>query len=209
MLNALQFSQRFPAPLRAEKDAWRELAALWNMAPGDGEPCAELQRQQLHCFRGPGSTLAQIRQLGRPGIVTLHDESGRPMYALLTGLGTQAATLRMGSASQTVSLTTLAQLWQGDFATLWRAPAGYHNRIVDGSSGPAVDRLATQLAVLRGEAPPVVSQAYNERLRAAVRAFQRAQGLTADGVAGPTTFMQLNRATGVEEPRLQIDPIAD
>ena len=35
-----------------------------------------------------------------------------------------------------------------------------------------------------------------------VQSFQTAQGLKADGIAGPTTFMLLNRATGVDEPRL-------
>ena len=35
-----------------------------------------------------------------------------------------------------------------------------------------------------------------------VAAFQRAQGLTADGLAGAMTLMQLNRASGVDEPRL-------
>ena len=40
-------------------------------------------------------------------------------------------------------------------------------------------------------------------LKSRIAAFQLAQGLTADGVAGATTFMQLNRATGVDEPRLK------
>jgi general secretion pathway protein A len=35
-----------------------------------------------------------------------------------------------------------------------------------------------------------------------VSTFQRAQGLKPDGIAGPTTFMQLNRVSGVDEPRL-------
>ena len=35
-----------------------------------------------------------------------------------------------------------------------------------------------------------------------IRLAQLAQGLRPDGIAGPTTFMQLNRATGVDEPRL-------
>ena len=205
LLSAAEFAQRFAAPIRSEKEAWRELATSWNAAPGESDPCAELQRQQLHCFRNPTSTLAQIRQLGRPGFVTLRDEAGKPMYALLTGLDAQAATLRMAGVSKTVSLATLAQLWQGDFATLWRAPQGYQNRVLDGSTGPVVDRLATQLAVLRGDPPPVLNQSFDESLRSAVRAFQLAHGLTADGVAGPTTFMQLNRATGVAEPRLQTE----
>ena len=39
-----------------------------------------------------------------------------------------------------------------------------------------------------------------------VLAFQLAQGLPADGRPGPMTFMQLNRAAGVDEPRLQTAP---
>ena len=39
-------------------------------------------------------------------------------------------------------------------------------------------------------------------LRAKVVRFQTANGLSAVGKAGPTTFMQLNRATGIDEPRL-------
>lgn len=35
-----------------------------------------------------------------------------------------------------------------------------------------------------------------------VFAFQLAQGLSPDGLAGPQTLMQLNRATGIDEPKL-------
>ena len=39
-------------------------------------------------------------------------------------------------------------------------------------------------------------------LRARVVAFQTAQGLKPDGLVGPITLMQINRASGVDEPRL-------
>ena len=42
----------------------------------------------------------------------------------------------------------------------------------------------------------------DSNLRGRLQAFQRAQGLAPDGLAGPMTFMLLNRATGVDEPRL-------
>src|SRR5439155_128859 len=77
------------------------------------------------------SNLALIRQLARPGIVTLSDENGQPAHALLTGLSPQSATLRMGGVSQTVSLASLARLWRGDFATYWRVPPGYQSGIVE------------------------------------------------------------------------------
>lgn len=187
---------------RDEKQAWRELAPAWMVAVDDGDPCQAAQRHQVQCFRTASSTLALIRQLGRPGILTLRDADSAPVYAVLTGLTDRTATLRMGGVSQTVSLAILATLWQGDFATLWRAPPGYAGMVGTGSSGALVDRLAEQLAALDGGSRPAGGQPFDAALRARVHAFQLAQGLKADGRAGPTTFMQLNRASGVNEPRL-------
>jgi general secretion pathway protein A len=102
---------------------------------------------------------------------------------------------------------SLANVWQGDFGTFWRAPEGYAGVLADGARGPAVDLLATQLAALRGEAAPAAGQTYSAALRARVQAFQLSQGIQADGRAGPTTFMQLARATGTSrEPRLDSAP---
>jgi len=202
-LVATDLKTRFPSLLRNERDAWRELAPAWKLAMADGDPCVAAQRQQVQCFKSASSNLALIRQLARPGIVTLNDDNGQPVHALLTGLTHQSATLRMGGVSQTVSLPSLAQLWRGDFATYWRAPPGYQNRIVEADAGPAAEWLAAQLAALDGSAASVDKPLSDAALKSQVSAFQLAQGLKADGLAGPTTFMQLNRATGVDEPRLQ------
>ena len=83
-----------PALLRDADRAWRELAQAWQLAPGEGEPCKAFARQQVYCFnRKLGLPL--IRQLGRPGILTLTGDGGAPAYALLTGLGADRATLRV------------------------------------------------------------------------------------------------------------------
>ncbi len=193
---------------RDEKQAWRELAPAWQLTLGDGDPCPAAQRQLVPCFKTPNSTLALIRQLGRPGILTLRDGNAAPVYAVLTGLTDKLASLRMNGASQTVSLAVLATLWQGDFATLWRAPEGYTGLIGPGSTGPVVDRLAAQLAALDGSAAPAAGQPFDAALKARVHAFQLAQGLKPDGRAGPTTFMQLNRAHGTDEPRLSMSAAA-
>ena len=193
---------------RDEKQAWRELAPAWQLALGDGDPCPAAQRQQVPCFKIASSTLALIRQLGRPGILTLRDGDAAPVYAVLTGLTDNIASLRMNGATQTVSMAVLATLWQGDFATLWRAPEGYTGLIGPGSTGPVVDRLAAQLAALGGSAPPATGQPFDAALKARVHAFQLAQGLKPDGRAGPTTFMQLNRVRGTAEPRLSIPAAA-
>jgi general secretion pathway protein A len=195
-----------PAALLSDDDqAWRELAKGWKLAPGEGDPCRLLQREQVHCFSRE-MNLALIRQLGRPGIVTLDAQSGAPSYALLTALSADSATLRAGDSEQTVTLPALAARWRGGFSTLWRAPPGYSGRIADREGGAVVDWLAATLARLDGQPAPTGRQTLDPALKSRVMAFQLAQGLPADGRPGPMTFMQLNRVAGVDEPRLQTPP---
>ena len=196
-----QLAALFSHKQGSERKAWQELAQLWKLPAADGDPCEQAPQVQIHCFRSSRG-LGLIRQLDRPGILTLNDENGRAVYALLIGLGSQGATLSMGGVSQTVPLSILQKVWRGDFSTFWRAPPGYAQSIVDGNAGPLVDGLATRLAMARGEPVTADKHTYDAAFKAKVAAFQQAHGLRPDGVAGPTTFMQLNRVTGVEEPRL-------
>jgi len=192
-----------PTLLRSESEAWRELAQAWALSLPAGDPCPALAREQVLCF-SKNMGLPLIRQLGRPGIVTLDAETVQPSYAILIGLTDQTATLRAAGTEQTVTLTALARRWHGDFATLWRAPAGYHEA-VDGQGGPALVWVATRLSAARGAPAPTGDVRLDARLRAEIRAFQVAQGLPADGRLGPLTYMQLNRASGIDEPRLRTE----
>jgi len=202
-LAATELQTRFKSVTRSEREAWRELAPLWSLSVGEADPCQAAQRSQVLCFKTSDGTLALIRQLDRPGILTLQDDNERQVYALLVGLTPHSARLRMGGVTQTVTLVSLARMWRGDFATFWRAPPGYANTIADGNSGPAVEWLAVQLTKLDGEAVPTDKRSRDATLRAKITEFQLAHGIKADGLAGPATFMQLNRAVGIEEPRLQ------
>lgn len=194
-----------PVLLRDEGQAWRELAQAWKLPLPDaaGNPCAALAREGVQCYQKTLG-LPLIRQLGRPGIVTLDADSGQPSYAVLVALTEQSATLQAAGTEQTVTLAALAQRWKGDFATLWRTPAGQLER--DGSSGPGVDWIAARLATARGEPAPAAGARLDARLQEQLRAFQVAQGLPADGRPGPLTYMQLNRVAGVDEPRLRTQP---
>jgi general secretion pathway protein A len=189
----------FAAAAADETQAWRALAGLWGASLGAGDPCGVALEQSLHCYRTRGG-LGPIRQLGRPGIVRLADEKGHATHVLLIGLSDDSATLRVAGADRKVPLAQLARAWRGEFATLWRAPPGYRSGQLIGSSGPLAPWLNERLAMSDAAA---ARPAGAETLATRVFAFQLAHGLDPDGQAGPLTMMQINRASGVDEPRLR------
>jgi general secretion pathway protein A len=184
--------------------AWNALAPIWQLADNTPDPCASAATQQLQCVRTGHLTLALLRQLGRPGIVSLQGANGAPAYAVLVGLDGQTATLRVGISEHRVRLTALARLWNGEFATFWRAPTGYSPTAPGGSAPAMFQELERQLAQLdRTTLPSGTTTGLDAALKERVRDFQRAHGLEPDGQPGPLTFMQIESALGGPAPRLQ------
>jgi general secretion pathway protein A len=184
--------------------AWRELAPAWKLPAAGVPPCQAAAAQQLRCFTASNLTVPLLRQIDRPGILTLQLGNKAPVYALLTGLGPQNATLEVAGQRHTVTLLALGGLWRGEFATFWRPPPGYADDATDlrdGSTGKAVDWLAGRLAVLDGQSA-AAPMGFDAAMKARVQAFQRANGLQPDGKPGPMTLMQIGRATGADDPRL-------
>ncbi len=189
--------------------AWRALAPAWKLTIADGDPCVAASAQQLQCYRSGSLSVPLLRQLDRPGILTLHAGNGPPVHAVLVGLDDQTATLQDAAGLHTVRLVSLGGLWRGEFATYWRPPPGYTPGLQGDSAIPVIRQLASQLAALEGAPVPLAYASpplLDAFLRARVRAFQRAQGLDADGQPGPLTFMQIDTATNADAPRLQTQP---
>ena len=176
-----------------EREAWRALAAHWGVPSGPGLPCGAEADAALQCHRGNGS-LGLLRQLDRPAVLTLTG-AGRTGHVVLIGLDERRAMLRGPAGTRTVDLQALAGRWQGAFQTLYRRPPEAPAGDV-GAPPPAGAWLRAHLDRLQAGRP-------GEPLAQRVAAFQLAHGLEPDGKPGPETYMQLNRALGVDEPRLQ------
>ena len=125
--------------------------------------------------------------------------------ASCTALNNASATLQLGAERRTISVVQLARQFDGGFTTLWRAPQTYRGRIEFGDRGAEVDWLATQLSKLGGTGAPPSNLPFDPKMARQVREFQFAQGLKVDGLVGPLTIMQLNRAAGVDEPHLNVN----
>ena len=180
------------------REPQRALAEAWGLTVREGaDACDAARPQQAQCFRSDAG-LAALRQLDRPAVLSLQVGDGPARQALLTGLGQDAALLQFGDRVARVALADLAQVWRGEFVTLWRTPPGYRGRLSSSDRGPAADWLAQRLGV----AADADADRREAQLRSRLYAFQLAQGVKPDGVAGATTLMLLNRATGVAEPQL-------
>jgi general secretion pathway protein A len=183
-------------------EAYQQLGKLWGAALPDTEPCEAARTHQLQCYTS-NRGFAEIRMLDRPAVLRMHDSANRTYHVILTGLSDTSAAIRVGDATQTLSLVVLARYFDGDFATLWRAPGV-------GSGKPGADDkdheagwVAAQLARIDGEESAGETRRFDEKMIRRVRQFQLTQGLKADGLVGPLTYMHLNRVAGVDEPQLR------
>ena len=183
-------------------EAWQELAQRWGLPlPPEADACAAAAQQGLQCYRSASGSLSLIRLIDRPVLLQLQ-RPGRPAaLAALVGLGSEHATLVVDGQPRRVALADLASAWRGEFLTWWRVPPGYATRA--DNPAPMNDWLAQQLGSLPGAAAGASAPSLaGAELQRRVQAFQASQGLQPDGRVGPITLMQINRATGVAEPRL-------
>ncbi|MYN05324.1 peptidoglycan-binding protein, partial [Pseudoduganella sp. DS3] len=193
-----------PTPATASftaEAALRQLAAKWEVQLAPGEACQEAAKRNLRCWQTKGG-LAEIRRLNRPVIIKLRDDPAQPQTVLLTAISAGKATLVTSSGTETVAFEALEQRFDGSFTTFWRAPRSWREEVTQGDKGPDVDWLARRLAQINGVKKPRENQPLAGETLRYLREFQSAQGLKADGVAGPKTFIRLSQPGTLTEPRL-------
>lgn len=180
------------------------LLARWRVAAGDdGAPLCERARAAgLACLEG-NAGWDRLARLDRPALLTLWADEDTTFHAVLSALEGDVATLDIGGDELNYARAEVARYWHGEYLALWRPPVAGVTVIRAGAPAAAVAWLRTSLGTALGESLEGPAR-FDERLRSAVRRFQRQVGLTADGIAGPATLVALTNAIGSPEaPRLK------
>ncbi|MDQ6976818.1 MAG: peptidoglycan-binding domain-containing protein, partial [Ghiorsea sp.] len=169
----------------------------------DGDACAFARTQQLACLRQRGD-LAAMRNLDRPAVLTISDEAGQTVYAAITSLTGVAARVVVQDIYTEIPLNQLALQSHNDFTLLWKTPQAYDAPVRPGHQGKLVALLAEQVTQALNQswigAPRTV---YDETLKEQVKILQRQEGLNPDGVAGPITWIHINRLNHIVAPNLR------
>jgi general secretion pathway protein A len=186
--------------IEKEEQAVSALSPLWGVTLSASNPCIEALKNGMQCYTTSRMTVNGLRKMDRPALLKLHQPgqgSGFLLAAAVIG-----ETLELRDAQQQrwqMPMSELDKIWQGYYASLWRIPPGQTARVNSGYEGSTAQWMEEQLTQLQsaGQLPLTA-----KTLKAKVEAFQTANGVEVNGDAGTTTLMLINRARGVDEPRL-------
>jgi len=193
------------AELTSNDKAFENLFGIWGVdyTPGTARACNQAQQNQLYCLFQRGS-LAQVRNLDRPVILTLRDADSRQHQVVLSGLNSRVAVILIGDTSYDVSVRELDDFWFGEYLLLWRPQLGQVKEYFPGMRDQGIKWLRESLAEIQGEpVRPMDSDVYDAELEARVREYQRDRRLNVDGLVGYRTQIMINTdLSNVDKPRL-------
>jgi general secretion pathway protein A len=195
-------------PATTEQQAMAALLAAWHspLEPGPGPVCDRVAEVGLGCLRQDGN-LASLIALDRPAMLEL-GRAGEtsPRYLALTAIEDGTPRVRLEGESRLLPPAVLERYWRGRATVLWQLPPSWSGSLSRGDRGPGVRWLRSRLAAItdRSGTDPggPASDRFDAELAQRLRAFQSAQGLRPDGIAGPQTWIRINSLSAVGAPSL-------
>jgi len=188
--------------------AYTALFRSWGVTydPGMGHDYCDIARTYgLRCM-DKNANFEELKSLNRPAVLNLKSHNGDMFYLTMVRVRGNMVDAYINGKLEQISEKELISMWRGNFTLFWRAPPSYHGPITPGSRGPDVLWLSNQVALIVGrELSKDNNMEYNEYLVEDVKAFQAANGLTADGIVGSNTLIRLNTQVFEDTPVLKQD----
>lgn len=194
------------SPYVSQRDAYASAFARWDVNYGNAAntqiPCNFAPSEELQCLSRKGGW-SDIERLNLPAVLELWDQSPEPYYGAVVRKENNGYILSIGGVERWVSPRDLRDAWFGSFVVLWRTPPRYPGNLRSGDRHPTVAWLREQM--IRLTALPLESSSeerFGDTLQEAVILFQQQEGLIADGIVGPETWIRIHQRLGLDGPSL-------
>ncbi|WP_323816467.1 ExeA family protein [Cellvibrio sp. NN19] len=168
-------------------------------------PCLVVKASDYVCEKARINSWDELKDVNRPGLLTLATPDKKWVYALLIGLSENHALLLDNGAEKVVSWSELAKVWNGDLLYVWSRPKAFEQDLEMGDKSDLVTWIAEQFAVLDQQPAPLTRQYFTERLQKRVELFQSTQNILPNGVINAQTLRRLNEVLGVDKLLVELD----
>jgi len=188
-------------------ESFRQLFSLWGEdyhVADDDNACEFAESVRLSCLYRKGTRLI-LQQINRPAILELKMEDGLTSYVPVSGLRGTTAQVMTRDGSFDIPFSELERYWYGDFILLWSPPPFMDEEVPPNSRVSERFWVSAQLREIIGKADlssqrkqQLLASGYEDQLRW----YQESRNLTADGIAGVMTLIQINNDLNPAVPRL-------
>ncbi len=205
-LSAADISRPEGSSSLLQRQAYRAVFAAWGAQyPVDSSliPCDFAPKAGLQCLSRRGGW-GEIRQLDTPVVLELWDQQSVPYYAGVLSIEGDRYRLALGERTMTVAPRDLRDNWFGAYVLLWQTPPNYFGNLREGDDHPSVLWLHQHLLQLQPQAGSQPDTFFDEDLHRIVLQFQTAEGLLADGIVGPLTWIRLSDRLNLPAPKLSV-----
>lgn len=168
-------------------------------------PCLAVNASNYACEKARINSWDELKDVNRPGLITLATPDKKWVYALLVGLSENHALLLDNNDEKVVPWSELASAWNGDFLYVWSRPQAFEGDLQMGDKSDLVTWIAEQFATLDQQSAPLTRQFFTERLQKRVELFQSTQNILPDGVINAQTLRRLNEVLGVDKLLVELD----
>lgn len=168
-------------------------------------PCLVVKNADYVCEKTRINSWDELKEINRPGLITLATPDKKWVYALVIGLSENHALLLENGNEKVVLWSEIATLWNGDLLYVWSRPNAFEGDLQMGDKSDLVTWIAEQFATIDQQPAPLTRQFFTERLQKRVELFQSTQNILPDGVINAQTLRRLNEVLGVDKTLVEVD----
>lgn len=168
-------------------------------------PCLVVKDAGYVCEKAHINSWDELKDVNRPGLITLATPDKKWVYAVIIGLGENHALLLENGVKKVVPWTEIAGLWNGDLLYVWSRPQAFEGDLQMGDKSDLVTWIAEQFAVLDEQPAPLTRQFFTDRLKKRIELFQSTHNILPDGVINAQTLRRLNEVLGVDKSLVVLD----